>query len=224
MTDDPEDASRSGFDKLARVYRWMEYATFGPLLQQTRLQFVPEISAARRVLVLGDGDGRFAAKLLRAAPGARVIAIDGSPAMLQALNRRCHGAGVDNRVTSFCADLTNGVEWLQGQSFDLVTTHFFLDCLTEAETSLLISRIKPLLRPDARWIVSEFHIPKGAMRLPARLLVCGLYAAFGLLTGLRVRHLPDHAAAFHRRGFLRVRHATSLGGLLLSETWVMRDS
>ena len=215
---------KSGFDRLAAPYRWMEYLSFGRALQDCRLRFLPDLNETRSALLLGDGDGRFAAKLLRAAPGARVIAIDGSPAMLQALNRRCHGAGVHDRVTSFCADLTNGVEWLQGQSFDLVTTHFFLDCLTEAETSLLISRIKPLLRPDARWIVSEFHIPKGAMRLPARLLVWGLYAAFGLLTGLRVRHLPDHAAAFHRRGFLRVRHATSLGGLLLSETWVMRDS
>lgn len=113
---------------------------------------------------------------------------------------------------------------MAGRCFDLVTTHFFLDCLSERDVDVLLLQVKPLLKRDARWVVSEFKIPAGLMRLPGRLLVWTLYAAFRLLTGLRIRQLPDYAAAFHRHGFRRVRHASSLLGLLLSEIWTLADS
>src|SRR6185437_1080687 len=53
------------FDRLARVYRWMEWLSFGPYLSRCRRAFLPQLRDARRALVLGDGDGRFTAALLR---------------------------------------------------------------------------------------------------------------------------------------------------------------
>ncbi len=213
----------NGFDRLARPYRWMEYLTFGRALQRCRCQCLPNLGETRHALVLGDGDGRFTARLLARAPHANVHAVDASPAMLRALRRRCKTAGTEDRVTTHLADLSRRLpQALQDCRFDLVATHFFLDCLTTAEVESLADRVKPLLSLDARWILSEFNIPASGFRLPARLLVRLLYLGFRLLTGLRTQQLPDYRAALLRTGFERLQTVQTLGGVLVSEVWVVR--
>jgi hypothetical protein len=70
------------------------------------------------------------------------------------------------------------------------------------------------------WLVSEFAIPPGWFgRLVARPVVQGLYLAFGWLTGLTVRTLPDHPSALRECGLVRQKHRTWLAGLLSSELW-----
>jgi hypothetical protein len=69
-------------------------------------------------------------------------------------------------------------------------------------------------------VVSEFAVPDGWLgRLLARPLVAGLYWSFGILAGLRVRCLPDHAAALSANGFAIEERRAWLGGLLQSERW-----
>ena len=53
------------FNGVAHFYRWMELVTFGPWLQRCRCAFLGELAGCRRAAVLGDGDGRFSAQLLR---------------------------------------------------------------------------------------------------------------------------------------------------------------
>ena len=212
---------KSGFDRLAKPYRWMEYLSFGKALERCRFRCLPDLGAAENALVLGDGDGRFAAHLLRAAPGCRLHAVDSSPAMLLALQERC---GAAHRVTTHCADLAQGLPAaIHTESFDAVATHFFLDCLTTAEVDVLAERVRPLLRTNACWAVSEFDIPRGAMGLPSALIVRALYLSFRALTGLRTQRLPDYRSAMERHGFVCSTRVTSLGGLLLSELWKLQE-
>jgi len=70
-------------DRIARLYRWLEYAIFGDTLQQRRTAFLTDIADARRVLVLGDGDGRFLEKLVEHNPKAHVDYVDLSGHMLK---------------------------------------------------------------------------------------------------------------------------------------------
>ena len=57
------------FDRLAPFYRTLEVLTFGRALWICRTRLLGDFLAVRRALVLGDGDGRFTAKLLgRIAP------------------------------------------------------------------------------------------------------------------------------------------------------------
>ena len=55
----------STFDRLARPYRWLEYAAFGRVLLRCRYDLLPWLADARRVLTVGEGDGRFVAELVR---------------------------------------------------------------------------------------------------------------------------------------------------------------
>jgi SAM-dependent methyltransferase len=209
----------------------MELFSFGPWLAKCRCAFLGELGRSRHALILGDGDGRFTAQLLRSNRTVEVDAVDLSPAMLRALVRR---AGLHaSRVRSHHADIRN---WRPGKPseidhflpqnrqknavFDLVITHFFLDCLTTSEAQTLAESLHPHLAPDAIWLISEFAIPHGIFgRLVARPLISALYLAFGWLTGLAVRRLPDHHTALNAAGFRLSQTQTHLHGLLVSELW-----
>jgi hypothetical protein len=208
------------FNRLAGLYRWMEFFSFGPCLSLARGAFLKQLTQCRHALVLGDGDGRFTARLLGANRGVNLDAVDASSAMLQALKRR---AGREaGRVRTHLADIR---EWLpmatEGTAaYDLIATHFFLDCLTTAEATALAATLRAAVSPSALWVVSEFAVPAGWLgSLIARPLVAGLYLAFGWLTGLTVRTLPDHRSALHAAGFNLIERRSRLGGLLISELW-----
>jgi SAM-dependent methyltransferase len=211
-----EPSDCPNFDRLAALYRWMELATFGPWLQWCRCAWLDRLICCRHALVLGDGDGRFTARLLRANPALTLDAVDASPAMLKALVRRA--GPFAGRVTLHSADARL---WLPaGQPYDLVVTHFFLDCLTTEEVRMLAKAVRASVDDRALWVVSEFAIPRNRFgRFVARPLVAGLYRAFGWLTGLAVRSLPEYANALGQAGFTLKGRRTWLGGLLTSEVW-----
>lgn len=211
------------FDSVARVYRWMEYFSFGRMLERCRFHFLMRCSHARHALVLGDGDGRFTARLLASNPTVRVDAVDASPAMLAVLHERarrtCRDA--DTRLSTTEADIRQFTP--ECNDYDLVASHFFLDCLTDGEVVALIARISPYLTQDAIWLVSEFAVPdKGWRRLGARILIRSLYFAFFFLTGLRVRNIPSYSRTFGDNGFHQIDKAAYLGGILTAEVWERR--
>jgi hypothetical protein len=214
-----ESAQAPNFDGLAKLYRWMELLTFGPLLSRCRTAFLSEIAWAHRGVVLGDGDGRFTAELLRANAQVEIDAVDVSPAMIEVLLRR---AGTNSqRVRAHCADAR---EWTpEDAEYDLVATHFFLDCLTTEECRALAAKVRKASSSSTVWIVSEFAVPEGRFgQFVAQPVVWLLYRGFGVLTGLRIRSLPDHHSALRDAGFALAQRRTRLFGLLASEMWRSR--
>jgi hypothetical protein len=119
------------------------------------------------------------------------------------------------------ADLSQGLpQTLREEHFDLVATHFFLDCLTTGEVERLVEDVRPRMTSGGRWIVSEFAVPeRSAMRLPAWIVVRSLYLSFRLLTGLRAQRLPDHRSAMKAHGLVLHEQSSMLGGLLTAELW-----
>jgi hypothetical protein len=222
-----QDVSKGtpNFDRIAGIYRWMELASFGPWLWWCRCAFLGKLSDCRRALVLGDGDGRFTAQLLRTNPDIRVEAVDSSPAMLRSLLRRAGASAtrVHTRTLDVRRSLPgpNSMRRPAGPRYDLVITHFFLDCLTTSEVRALAATLRTMVAPGALWVVSEFAIPPNRFgRFVAQPLISALYRAFGWLTGLTICQLPDHRAALEEAGFSLGRHRAWLRGLLVSELWI----
>lgn len=206
------------FNRLASFYRWMEWFTFGPFLSNCRLAFLPELRSRQSALIIGDGDGRFAAQLLKANPQVEVCAVDASEAMLRQLLRRAGNHAV--RIRTQLADARR-LNFPPG-NFDLVATHFFLDCLSTAEVASLATELRGRIAPGAAWVISDFAIPDTFYgKLVAGPLVSGLYLAFRFLTGLSVCRLPDHRKALREAGFMLARQQKWLGGLLVSEMWLV---
>jgi hypothetical protein len=206
----------ANFDRLARVYRWLEWCTFGSILGQCRRAFLVEMKNRRAALVIGDGDGRFTTQLLRQSPLIAVEAVDASDAMLHRLMQR---AGLNaGRVHTHLADARQ--LRLATRKFDLVATHFFLDCLTTVEVESLATRLRQSMTSDAVWAISDFAIPDNWFgRLIARPIVTVLYFAFRFLTGLTIRELPLHREALQRAGFILTRQRKRVFCLLVSELW-----
>ncbi len=211
------------FDRMARAYRWLEYGSFGTALEKTRLHFLHRLTRARHALVLGDGDGRFLANFLEVNSRVRVDAVDSSGVMLHLLERRIRamGIGAHERMTIYRGDALRFTP--REEEYDLVVAHFFLDCFSEAEVEGLMRRLSPHLVPGAMMLVSDFAIPKSRVARPvAGAIVGALYRAFGMITGLRVRKLPQYDAVLARCGLRIVERRRRLFGLLVSELWEFR--
>ena len=187
-------------DFLARWYRWLEYAAFGGALRRRREAFLFELGNPQKVLVLGDGDGRFLQLFTALYPNARIDAIDSSPRMIELAQARTPG------VTFHLADAR---EFPFDETYDLAVAHFFFDCFETAELQSLLPRIN-----TNRWLVSEFQ------RTPwSWPILRALYFFFRLTTGLRVTSLPDHQSVLTALGYRIDQQHSALGGLLVSELW-----
>ncbi|HTS78949.1 MAG TPA: class I SAM-dependent methyltransferase [Bryobacteraceae bacterium] len=198
-------------DPIARWYRWLEYIGFGRALERRRIAFLSDIADARRVLLLGDGDGRFLEKLIPlifARPGAAIDYVDISPRMLDLARRR---AGT--RVNCHLADALSMP--LPAAEFDLIVTHFFLDCFDDHDAARLVERVASSAAPHARWLISEFR-ESGWL---ARRLIAALYLFFRYTTGLKTTRLIDHHPLLTRAGFALEKFESARAGMLVSELW-----
>ena len=215
--EDALNRQQADFDHIARPYRYLEYLTLGPTLQQTRTHFLPLLLDRKHALLLGDGDGRFLAKLLASNLTLNAVAVDTSATMLQLLCRRCSPYRARLQTIN-----RNALTLTPTGKVDLIITHFFLDCLTQAEVDALINSLAPHISPDTLWLISDFRLPAGLLRVPARLSIRALYLAFRLFTGLRITHLPNHETPLKHAGFIRTHQHRKLFGLLTTELWTHR--
>lgn len=205
-------------NRIARAYRWLEYLTFGRTLQTRRCAFLDQISSARNVLILGDGDGRFTAELVRRHTEVVVDSVESSPKMSRLAARRI----------ARCTSGEPRVRQIQGdarivpltQRYDLIVSHFFLDCFRTEDLERFIPHISARLVPGGQWLISEFQVPaRGLSRLLAALMIGCLYLAFRMLTGLEATRLPEYVAVLEGNGFRRIACQTAAGGMLVSELW-----
>ena len=217
--------ARMNCDGIARYYQVLEHLSFGRYLERRRFAFLGEAWTSRRAIVCGGGNGRFLARLLRVNSRVEVDFVDLSPKMVELAERRVAGMGrtFRERVRFRVGDVWEFEPRTDG--YDLIVTHFFLDCFSEPELAGIVACLGSWGVPDGRWIVSDFRQAEGPVgRLWTRAVIRGLYAAFRFTTGLRVTRLPNYAAALVREGYLQRCEEKALGGLLHSSLWEARPS
>jgi spermidine synthase len=208
-------------DRVARLYQAAEYLTFGGALQAGRVMYLDQVADCRRALVCGDGDGRFLAALLRVNRTVRVDFVDLSAGMARLARKRVDALGAQASArTQFHAGDIRDFSGHDGENYDLVTAHFFLDCFNEVEIASVARGLASVMQPGATLLLSDFRIPpSGLPRHAAKTLVRGLYGAFRLATGLRVTRLPDYESSLERARFRKERETLTLGGLLAASLW-----
>jgi SAM-dependent methyltransferase len=207
------------FDRVARIYRWAEYLSLGTLLERTREHFLPELAHCRHALALGDGDGRFLARLLQHNRALQAVAVDTSAGMLKLLRRRCHQAK-QNHTTRLRTWHGSALDVTPAKDTDLIVTHFFLDCLTQSEVGTLTASLAAQVAPGTLWLLSDFAVPdRPFLRPMAAIYIRALYFAFAVLTGLQTSQLPDPQIALVNAGFERIARQERLFGVLYTELW-----
>ena len=212
------------FDTLAPHYRWLEFVLAGSKLQRCRTAFLGQVGDRQEVLVAGEGNGRFLLECRRQLKTARITCVDASSRMLALGRRRLECRGLDlGRVEFVHAD---ALAWRPPErAFDLVVTHFFLDCFRPEQLERVVAALARAAMANATWLLADFQAPPaGLRRYRARLIHRVMYLFFGLATRLPARQLTVPDALLEAHHFALRERQESDWGLLHSDRWVRGDS
>lgn len=214
------EGRRVSFDTLAPFYRPLEAILAGRVLQTCRTSYVSETFRRRRALILGEGPGRFLTELLRSSPGIEVTVIEQSPKMIREALRRIQAEGFDVSRVDFRE--MDALTWKPpDRVFDLIVTHFFLDCFGPTELADLVGRLGAGATDDALWLLGDFCIPgRGWRRLRARAIHETMYACFRATTGISAKRLTPPDKFLEEIGFQLVNRRFFNFGLIHSDLWV----
>ena len=204
------------FDLIAPHYWWLENLAFANRLQNARLAFLDQIPRPRRVLIAGEGNGRFLREFARRFPEASIDCVDASVRMLRLARSRL--AGIDNRIQFIQSNLLN---WSpEENAYDLVVTHFFLDCFDKCELEKIVETVTNSATRNAIWLLADFSIPSGALRKThAQIWLWAMHRFFRAVAGISARELIDPSPFLEARGFRCLRREQWRAGLLKSEMW-----
>jgi SAM-dependent methyltransferase len=115
----------------------------------------PDAPPVRRILDIGSGPGVGTCELARLFPDAQVVAVDGSPAMLDRTTRRAAAQGLDRWVTTHLAELSDGLDGL-GRA-DVIWASLSLHHIGDEVNAL--RALRGLLGPSGLLAVAEVAEP-----------------------------------------------------------------
>ena len=208
------------FDALAPCYGSLEWIAFGEQLQRCRVACLDEIPSPCRALIVGEGNGRFLCELLQKNPTVEIDCVDSSARMLGLARARLEKELPERleRVRFLHEDIRS---WKPpGQHYDLIITHFVLDCFPQAQLVEIIRKLSHAALDDAIWLLADFCVPaKGMARLRARGWLAAMYWFFRLTTRIEASELIDPTTFMRAEGFTLSRQRLFEGGMLRSEMW-----
>ena len=208
------------FDSVAGHFQWMEYAAFGRAMERCRYRHVERLADARKVLLLGEGDGRFLSKLLEANPHAHIDCLDASFWMLNRSSQRIQRErpGAMDRVNFIQADAL--MHDFSEATYDALVTNFFLDCFGADALERLVPRLIFATKPGAFWLLNDFQRPPHGLRgLRAAIWLKSMYAFFRYSAGMTTRTLTDPTQNLMDAGLQLAERATFSWDLMKSELW-----
>jgi len=139
--------------------------------------------------------------------------------MLASARARLHAPGLDkNNVEFVQADICN---WsTPGAEFDLVVSHFFLDCFRPDQLRQILRRVAAAATPEATWLLADFWEPsEGWARWRARLILRAMYLFFRWAAGLPAAQLTRPDPWLQEHGFALRERRLFEWSLLHSDLW-----
>lgn len=204
------------FDRLAPFYQAMECLAAGGKLRRCREAFLGGIPEPRQVLLAGEGRGGFLRECLKRFPKARFTVVESSRVMLDLAKRGLDDADL-KRVLFVHADL---LDWSCDERFDMIATHFFLDCFEPRPLAAIVEKLGGLATEDATWLLSDFQVANGRLSaIRSRCILWMLYWFFRISCKLEAGSLTAPETFLGDAGFRLVERREYDWGLLKSECW-----
>lgn len=207
------------FDRIAPHYRWLERILAGEKLQCCRLAFLEEIPVPETILILGEGHGRALAACCRQFPHAAITVVEASARMIATAREYLRKDGLSVARVHFLH--INALTWTPPvAAYDLIVTHFFLDCFNPEQLARFIPVLARAARPQANWLVADFQMaPSGLARLRSQAILALMYAFFRCTTRLSASRLADPSPWLTAAGFRPHRKQSWEWGLLHTTWW-----
>lgn len=205
------------FDTLAPYYRGLEWVLAGGILHRCRTSFLAAAANSRRALLLGEGPGRFLVELLRANARVEITCVEHSARMIAEARRQLTETDL-KRVVFEQADV---LRWQPSHNdFDLIVTHFFLDCFQPGELRTLVADIAASTTANARWLLADFREAEtGWRRWRARAVLAVMYGFFRVATGLSASRLTPPDTFLEANGFRLASRRLANFGLAHADLW-----
>lgn len=207
------------FDTLAPFYGLMERIAAGDRMQRCRVAFLDDIPAPKNILMLGEGHGRFLKACRLKFPDARVTLVDASEGMIAKAKGALSAHDLQSgQVQCIHADVLTWSPPLA--AYDMIVTHFFLDCFRPDQLSLIVPSIASAAMPGASWLLADFEVaPSGWRRLRTQAILALMYGFFRVATRLPAKSLTPPGPFLQQAGFTLHRRIEIEWGLLKSEWW-----
>ncbi len=197
----------------------MEFVLAGEKLQDCRTAFLDRVAHAKKVLILGEGNGRFLRECRLRLPKAQIMCVDASAQMLASARKRANIPGHNSDDIKFIH--ADALTWAPAESdIDLFVTHFFLDCFRPEQLKLLIAKLTSVAAPRANWLLADFQAAaSGLQRQRSRIILWMMYRFFRVATRLPAKRLTPPDALLEAHGFELRERRESDWGLLHSDWW-----
>jgi 2-polyprenyl-3-methyl-5-hydroxy-6-metoxy-1,4-benzoquinol methylase len=208
------------FDRVAGWYSAIEFLTAGSLIQQCRIAHLNTLRDCERILILGEGNGRFLEALMTVNPTASVEVIESSRKMIQLAQQRLTRSGFPLENIHFT--LKDVRDWLpEKQVYDAIVSHFFLDCFTRPELECLVPHLATAASEDCVWLQSDFTVPAGTFRrIRAQLILWTMYRFFRSSVSLSADKLSNPSEMLRSGGFELEARTNRSWGLLNCDLWI----
>lgn len=167
------------FDSVAPFYDALAKLVFGNALYRAQTYHLDTIERVNRVLVVGGGTGQ----ILKHKAFQKAASIDYVELSAKMIQRAEKYTSALPQINVIQKDFFEH----EGQ-YDLIICNFFLDCLDETHLSLAVSKLKNMLQPNGRLLVTDF---KRTSRFSNRLLTRTMLLFFRVFSGLQTKKLQD---------------------------------
>jgi len=215
--------NNKSYDHLANIYQLLERLVFANTLHNARIAHIKQLKDAKKILILGEGDGRFLKQLLELNPECHVDCLDSSKAMLLRTKKRLEENNLSTTSINFVhADALE--HQYATNHYDAIVTLFFLDNFNSNQLEELIPKIINSLKQNGKWLVADFQQPqKGFMKYIGACLLWIMYRFFRWQTDIPAKTLANPKAFLAKELSLE---ATDyfLASLLYSEVWSLDAS
>ena len=188
---------KMSFDLIASFYPLLEQIVFGSTLSRARRFFAWRVTEGNKILLIGEGNGRFLFEIVKQTSSGSFTVIDSSTRMLAAAERRIATVDRCPRIELIHTDI---LEWRSSAAhYDRIVTHFFLDLFTPDGLCQVVEKISRLAAEDALWINVDFSSENHNLR--QRLLMWAQYRFFRISAGIEVSRPFDPLPYIRQAGW-----------------------
>jgi len=189
--------SKATFDLVASFYPLLEQIVFGSKLTRARRSFISRVTEGSKILLIGEGNGRFLSEVVKQTSSASITVVDSSTRMLAAASRRIATINCSSRIELIHSDI---LEWRAAPgSYDRIVTDFFLDLFPPDRISRVVEKISQLAMENCLWINVDFTLEKQS--LSRKFLMWAQYRFFRIFARIEAARLFDAAPMIRNAGW-----------------------
>jgi tRNA (cmo5U34)-methyltransferase len=210
---------KKSFDMIASFYPLLEQMVFGSTLSRARRFFAWRVTEGNKILLIGEGNGRFLFEMVKQTSSGSFTVVDSSTRMLAAAGRRIATVDCCPRIELIH---TNILEWRSSAAhYDRIVTHFFLDLFTPDNLCRVVEKISRLATEDALWINVDFSSENHNLR--QRLLMWAQYRFLRISAGIEASRPFDSLPYIRQAGWQILEGRSLESGWIYAHLMTMRN-